>query len=188
MKRETILLIPMLIAAACSDRSGNQQPSVSANTAVRPNLSHPPDVTGWPIIDRRGKQVGLVATRLNNAGVVVSLDTMGLPPGLHGVHIHQNAKCEGPTFESAGGHWNWTNKKHGHKNPQGYHAGDLGNLTVAADGKGQATFTVAAKDWDPKLSGGLPVLIHAEADDDRTDPSGNSGDRIACGLIYLRRD
>ena len=89
---------------------------------------------------------------------------------------------------SAGGHWNWTNKKHGHKNPQGFHAGDLGNLTVGPGGKAQATFTVAAGNWDTKHVGGLPIIIHAAADDEMTDPSGNSGDRIACGVLYLRRD
>ena len=187
MKRDTIQFAVMLMTVACTQRAANQQLPVS-NDALDAKGTHPPDVTGWPIVDRKGRQVGIVTTRLNKQAVVVSLDTMGLPPGVHGVHIHQIAKCEAPTFESAGAHWNWTNKKHGHTNPQGYHAGDLGNLTVGADGKGEAAFAVAAKDWDPKLSGGLPLVIHAAADDDRTDPSGNSGERIACGLLYLRRD
>jgi Cu-Zn family superoxide dismutase len=129
-----------------------------------------------------------VTTRLEKAGIEVTVDTLGLPPGLHGVHIHEVAKCDPPGFESAGPHWNWTSRKHGHQNPQGHHAGDLGNLTVAADGTGRATFNVPLKDWDPKHTGGLPIVIHAARDDEKTDPSGNSGERIACGVLYLRRD
>ena len=146
------------------------------------------DPFGWRIFDGTSKQVGTVSTRPDKRGVVVMLDTMGLPPGVHGVHIHEVAKCEPPSFASAGGHWNWTHRKHGHHNPLGYHAGDLGNLKVGLNGRGQATFLVAKKDWDRKLSGGLSLVIHASADDDKTDPSGNSGARIACGIMYLRKD
>ena len=93
----------------------------------------------------------------------------------------------GANVRSAGGHWNITNKKHGHRNPEGYHAGDLGNLRVAADGSGLAKFFVRKNDWPKQLAGGLSIVIHADPDDERTDPSGNSGERIACGLVYLRR-
>jgi Cu-Zn family superoxide dismutase len=146
----------------------------------------PRDPFGWPIFDRTTKQVGIVATRPEKQGIIITLDIRGLPPGVHGVHIHENPKCEAPSFATAGGHWNWTQKQHGHKNPRGHHAGDLGNISIPADGKVQATFLVPAKDRDPKLAGGLSIVIHAAADDERTDPSGNSGDRIACGLLFVR--
>jgi Cu-Zn family superoxide dismutase len=191
MMRELVLLGGALIAAGCSQQAGDQQQPIGADrmATARNVFTPPPDPFGWPIIDRSNKQVGTVATRLDKQrGVLVILDTAGLPPGRHGVHIHQIAKCERPSFESAGSHWNWTHKKHGHQNPQGYHAGDLGNLTVGADGRGQATFVIASKDWDPNATGGLPLVIHASADDERTDPTGNSGERIACGILYVRRD
>jgi len=187
MSRELMALGAALVMAACSQEGTTEQPAVNGNGAPQV-VNHPPDLTGWPIFDRNGGRVGTVVTRLQKGGVGVSLDTMGLPPGAHGVHIHQDPKCQGPDFESAGGHWNWTSKKHGRHNPEGYHAGDLGNLTVGPGGKGQAKFMVASKDWDPKLTGGLPLIIHAHADDEKTDPSGNSGDRIACGVLYLRRE
>ena len=186
MKGKWLLLASTLVFCACSEQGGNRQAPVSGNSPAA--LKPPPDVSGTPIIDHTGKQVGLVSARLQKDGVAVTVDTFGLPAGPHGVHIHQIAKCEPPTFESAGAHWNWTNKKHGHKNPQGYHAGDLGNLTVLADGKGRATFLVPLKDWDPKQLGGLPIVIHGAAVDEMTDPSGNSGPRIACGVLYLRRN
>jgi Cu-Zn family superoxide dismutase len=186
MKRKALLLLSTLVILACSEQGGKRQAPATGNGPA--TLKPPPDVSGTPIVDHTGKQVGMVAARLEKDRVAVSVDTVGLARGLHGVHIHQVPKCEPPTFESAGAHWNWTDKKHGHKNPQGNHAGDLGNLTVGADGKGRATFLVPLKDWDPKQMGGLPVVIHASADDDMTDPSGNSGARIACGVVYLRRD
>jgi Cu-Zn family superoxide dismutase len=189
MRRTIIVLGGALMVAGCSPHDGTQQPSIGANDMAAGKSFKPgPDPFGWPVMSAQGKRVGTVATRLEKQDVLVTLDTAGLQPGVHGVHIHQDPKCEAPSFASAGGHWNWTSKKHGHQNPQGYHAGDLGNLTVGADGRGQATFRVAAKDWDPKMSGGLPIVIHATADDQKTDPSGNSGDRIACGILYLRRD
>ena len=188
MSRRLVFLSAAMVVMACSQRGPSQQRDVGPSDTNKMVVSRPPDRTGWRIFDRDIKQVGIVTTRLGPQGVLVTLDTMGLPPGEHGVHIHQVPKCEAPDFASAGGHWNWTEKKHGHQNPKGHHAGDLGNLSVGPDGKGEATFTVPLKDWDPKLSGGLPIIIHAKADDDKTDPSGNSGERIACGVLYLRRE
>jgi len=179
-----LMLLSAAMIAGCSGQGTS--PPVDANSAkARPPG---PDPFGWPILDGGNKQVGIVTTRHQKAGVAITLDTLGLPAGLHGVHIHETPKCEPPAFESAGPHWNWTHKQHGHKNPQGYHAGDLGNLSVAADGRGKQTFVVPAKDWDPKAAGGWSIVIHAQADDEKTDPSGNSGARIACGVFFLRQD
>src|SRR5881275_3232777 len=176
MKRELLLFLSAVMAASCSAKGSNQQAYVGTKNNASVKL--PPDPFGWAIVDRANKQVGIVTTRLEKRGVAVTVNTRGLPAGVHGLHIHEIAKCTAPTFQSAGAHWNWTLKQHGRKNPRGYHAGDLGNLTVNSDGKGVATFVVAAKDWDPKFVGGLSVVIHAAADDERTDPSGNSGERI----------
>ncbi|HJZ79992.1 MAG TPA: superoxide dismutase family protein, partial [Pyrinomonadaceae bacterium] len=104
------------------------------------------------------------------------------------MHFHQNAKCEGPDFKSAGPHFNPDNKKHGMDNPEGHHAGDMANFTV--DAKGNAKFSATDKEANLGSdshslfsNGGTALVIHAKADDMKTDPSGNSGDRIACGVI-----
>jgi Cu-Zn family superoxide dismutase len=188
MKPDIMAVAAVFMVAACTPEGTNQQVPANKTMPSTAGTQIPPDLTGWPIVNGDTKRVGTVATRRGKQGIQISIDVAGLPPGQHGVHIHENAKCEAPGFESAGGHWNWTNKQHGHDNPRGYHAGDLGNLSVGADGKAQTSFLVASKDWDPKAAGGLAVVIHAKADDEKSDPSGNSGARIACGVMYLRGD
>ncbi|HME33028.1 MAG TPA: superoxide dismutase family protein [Terriglobales bacterium] len=140
--------------------------------------------------DARGNSVGTATIVTKGQGVEVKLDLKALPPGEHAVHFHQNPKCDPPDFKSAGGHFNPTNKQHGFDNPNGHHAGDMPNFTVKENG----TAKVTVKDADVVLgnggeanslfaNGGTSIMIHAKADDMKTDPSGNSGDRIACGAI-----
>jgi Cu-Zn family superoxide dismutase len=121
-------------------------------------------------------------------GVRVVLDARGLPPGPKGVHIHTTGKCDAPGFASAGGHFNPDGKKHGLLAPDGAHAGDLPNITIAADGTGRLesmseriTFGEGANAvLRPE---GTALVVHGAADDFKTDPTGNSGARIACGVI-----
>lgn len=110
----------------------------------------------------------------------IKVQTEGLAPGVHGIHLHAVGRCESPDFKSAGAHWNPAGKQHGHDNPLGAHLGDLPNLTVGADGKGSASFHV---EGDMDDADGTSLVIHAQSDDYKTDPSGNSGERIACAVL-----
>ena len=140
--------------------------------------------------DAKGNDVGTATIVSKGQGVEVKLDLKGLPPGEHAVHFHQNAKCDPPEFKPAGGHFNPTGKQHGFDNPQGHHAGDMPNFTVRADGTAKTTVkdadVVLGNGSEPNsllVNGGTSIMIHAKADDMKTDPSGNAGDRIACGVI-----
>lgn len=114
----------------------------------------------------------------------IEVNASGLSPGKHGFHVHAVGKCEAPDFKSAGPHFNPGGKKHGHDNPEGPHAGDLPNLEVAADKKGKATFVAKGLAFDSLFAGsGTSLVLHADPDDGKTDPAGNSGARIACGVI-----
>lgn len=137
--------------------------------------------------DGQGKDVGSVVIWDQGAGVALEVNVHDLTPGEHGIHFHQVPKCEGPDFKSAGGHFNPESKKHGFDNPDGHHAGDMKNFTVGANGKAKTRLEdadVTLKDGlHSLLTNGAAIVIHAKADDYKTDPSGNSGDRIACGVI-----
>ena len=144
------------------------------------------------IIRSDGATIGTIRVFNEPTGVVLRISATGLPPGMHGVHLHSVGRCDPPGFTSAGPHWNPTTRQHGHLNPAGFHAGDLGNLGVGADGKLVAGLLVPGARLRPDSYGDAPVVLdadgaalvfHAKADDERTDPSGNSGDRIACAVL-----
>jgi superoxide dismutase, Cu-Zn family len=140
------------------------------------------------IVNERGEKIGTAKLVQTKAGVRIDVSVSELPPGEHGIHLHNVGKCESPSFASAEGHFNPDMKKHGKDNPQGPHAGDLDNLVVGADGRGKAKFVLSAVtlgDGPNSLfhEGGTALVIHEKVDDYKTDPSGNSGARIACGVI-----
>ena len=136
----------------------------------------------------QGISVGTASLHETKDGLLIVVNAKGLPEGLHAVHIHAVGKCEAPGFTSAGGHFNPLNKKHGLKNPDGPHAGDLPDMYVNKDGVGRyealmESVTLGAGETSVFDADGSAIVIHATADDNMTDPAGNSGDRIACGVI-----
>lgn len=135
------------------------------------------------LYNRDGAIVGSANFTHVNGAVLVSIDARALPPGLHALHIHEFGVCEG-AFNSAGAHFNPTDKKHGHRNPEGYHLGDLGNVNVDEFGDLKTEILVQGIGLvrtNPIYN--RSIILHESADDEITDPSGNAGARIVCGVI-----
>ena len=135
-----------------------------------------------------GALLGSVMISEDPGGLVMNVSAIAMPAGVHGIHLHETGLCEGPKFASAGAHWNPGAKQHGRDNPAGPHAGDLANLTAAADGTAKSSIPVAGvKTASGAMmladADGTALVIHARADDYKTDPSGDSGDRIACAVL-----
>jgi Cu-Zn family superoxide dismutase len=138
------------------------------------------------ITNAKGANVGMaMISPAKGGGVSIELSLKGLPPGEHGLHLHEVAKCEGPDYKSAGAHFNPAKKQHGLSNPNGPHAGDMPNFTVAANGTAQTTITNKNVTMGAGASSilGTALVIHEKADDLKSEPAGNAGSPIACGAI-----
>lgn len=150
--------------------------------------------TGVPVANGRiasamlmtasGVDVGRATATEVAGGIRFTVDGKSMPPGTHGIHIHTTGRCDAPDFATAGGHWNPTAMKHGSMNPQGPHEGDLPNLIVGTDGRGTVGVTIPGATMAGLLDAdGAAFVVHAGPDDLMTDPAGNSGGRIACGVF-----
>jgi Cu-Zn family superoxide dismutase len=147
-----------------------------------------PTIAKADLINSKGEPIGTAKLKETPKGVSLTIEVSKLPPGAHGFHIHAVGKCEPPDFKSAGGHFNPEGKKHGLQNPEGHHAGDMQNLTADAQGKAKVRLLVTGVTLGEGANSlfhpeGTAIVIHADPDDMKTDPAGNAGARIACGVI-----
>ncbi len=159
-------------------------PTVLLAACATPEELGPGPGPSAPLVSPTGATVGAVQAEPRAGGTYLRIAVQGLPPGDHGLHLHAVGRCEGPRFDSAGPHWNPAGRQHGHLNPAGSHLGDLPNITVSANGRGALNFLARGGLVD---ADGTALVIHAKPDDYRTDPSGSSGDRIACAVIAAPR-
>lgn len=174
------------VAAAAAGLAGCATDSYAPEPATAP-ISAGASATAQ-LRDSAGRPKGVATARQVGDSLQVRIEAINLPSGAHGAHIHAAGLCAAPGFESAGPHWNPTGRQHGRNNPAGMHHGDLPNLIIGADGRATLEYTVAGASLAGGGAGmldadGAAIVIHAAADDDRTDPSGNSGARIACGVF-----
>jgi Cu-Zn family superoxide dismutase len=187
----------LLVAASAITACNNDSNGTSATNAADAGNGSGPVTEGpsVPLVDSKGNIIGKVQGGDSDDGARLLIEARGLPPGSHGIHIHETGLCEPPDFKSAGGHWNPAGKQHGGDNPNGAHAGDLENMIVASDGSVRAEIIVpnafiqkegrnaGPGSFEIADADGAAVVIHVDPDDYRTDPSGNSGERIACAVL-----
>ena len=176
MKKQylTVFVLAAVVLTGCSF------PSADADLKEQVQVS---------LINTEGKEVGQATLTEDPKGVHILLKAEGLEPGVKAIHFHEKAMCEKPEFTTAGAHYNPTQKEHGFQNPKGYHSGDLPNIEIGKDGKieletiSPAVVLTAGKSNSLLDADGTSIIIHEKEDDYKTDPSGNSGNRIVCGAI-----
>jgi len=154
-------------------------PLLAGCAAIEPQGGAP-----MALVNSAGQSIGTVRAWQTAGGVSFRISAAGLPHGIHGLHVHAVGRCDPPDFTSAGSHWNPLSRQHGMNNPAGPHGGDLPNVEVAANGVLTATVTLPGASMASLLDAdGAALVLHAAADDYKTDPSGNSGARIACAVL-----
>lgn len=170
--------LALLLLGACATPARQQPPAEPP----------PPAAAAAQLRDGSGRAVAAASLEEVGDALRVRVESSGLAAGVYGIHIHAVGRCDPPGFETAGPHWNPSGREHGRDNPRGQHAGDLPNLLVGTDGRGSLEFTIPAAGFQSGArrlldADGGALVLHARPDDYRTDPSGNSGARVACGVI-----
>lgn len=179
-KAALVLCLPVgLILSGCTTPAASSDADTSSLSATKAQAR---------LLAADGMARGDATVTQATDGLHVMVKARGLAPGVHAVHIHTMGQCAAPDFASAGGHWNPTSRQHGKDNPAGKHMGDMPNMLAGADGVGEMEYVIAGGALTggatPLLdSDGAAVVIHAQADDNRTDPAGNAGGRVACGVL-----
>lgn len=197
MRKSIIIAIAAsaLVLGACqndnADDQGDSVATVPGGSETDMAASGPSAIA--PLMTADGQPAGEARLTEGPDGLTLALEVRAIPSGNHGVHIHTTGQCDGPGFESAGGHWNPTNKNHGVANDNGSHLGDFVNLEVAADGTGRFERPISGATLSGENNAlldddGAAFIIHAGRDDQVSDPSGNSGARLACGVFTLTSD
>lgn len=194
MLRITSICGAVLLAAACAADDGAELSDTGTagadvvDTQTMAPAQQQPQTASAQLQDAQGQSVGTATLTESEAGVRIDLQASNLPAGTHAFHVHMTGECTPPDFSSAGGHFNPTGAQHGLENPQGPHAGDMPNFDVGDDGTARVTvdndrITLAPGTNSVLDADGSALVIHAAADDNVSDPAGNAGDRIACGVI-----
>jgi Cu-Zn family superoxide dismutase len=177
MRSPSLAIAALIAAAACSHFRSAGDPNAQPSGTVVATLH-----------DASGAELGTLTIAESGAGLATTGTLRGLVPGVHGIHIHGVGKCE-PPFQTAGGHWNPLTRKHGIENPDGPHAGDMQNIVAGSDGTAAVNITTQTgtlRGANGLLDAdGASIVVHAAADDYKTDPSGNSGARVACGVVRV---
>lgn len=151
--------------------------------ACQPRLASSP-TSAADVVSATGTSVGTLTFQTTSSGVRITGTLTGLTAGAHGIHLHQVGRCDAPEFTTAGAHLNPGSAQHGLENPAGPHAGDLPNITVSAAGEARVDLTTSRTMMGEILDAdGSAIVVHAAPDDQRTDPAGNSGARVACGIV-----
>ncbi|QNG58366.1 superoxide dismutase family protein [Bacillus sp. PAMC26568] len=177
----TAIIGVSLSLSACQASTGEQESLPVNEKAVAP--------INVEMVNSEGAKIGTATLTEASVGVNIRLKAEGLEPGKKAIHIHETGKCEKPSFESAGAHFNPSKKQHGFDNPKGFHAGDLPNIEIDENGKvdielHSAEVTLQQGKKNSLLDeDGSAIIIHEKEDDYKTDPAGNAGGRIACGAI-----
>lgn len=172
MFRPFLALATVTLLAGCTSTAMAPAPVEGATTAVA------------ELRTSAGAPAGSATAVAINGGVRIEVVGVGLPQGPHGAHVHTVGRCDAPDFASALGHWNPDGTQHGAQNPAGPHAGDLPNLLIGTDGRGTLAITLPGGSYAGLMDGdGAAFIIHAGIDDLASDPAGNSGGRIACGVF-----